>query len=51
MAAELAVRAGGAAACAGVEVEYVDPDRGRERRPLAACWPARFERVLTRGWL
>ena len=46
MTAELAARAGGPAACAGVEVEYVDPDRGRERRPLAACWSARFERVL-----
>ena len=45
MTAELAVRAGGAAACAGVEVEYVDPDRGRVRRPLAACWSSRFERV------
>ncbi|HEV3289873.1 MAG TPA: TnsA-like heteromeric transposase endonuclease subunit [Streptosporangiaceae bacterium] len=45
MTAELAARAGGPAACAGVEVEYVDPDRGRERRPLAACWSARFERV------
>ena len=45
MTAELAARAGGPAECAGVEVEYVDPDRGRERRPLAACWSARFERV------
>ena len=45
MTAELAARAGGPAACAGVEVEYVDPDRGRERGPLAACWSARFERV------
>ena len=45
MTAELAARAGGPAACGGVEVEYVDPDRGRERRPLAACWSARFERV------
>ncbi len=32
----------------GVEVEYVDPDRGRERRPLAACWSSRFERVFSR---
>jgi hypothetical protein len=46
MTAELAARAaGGPAECAGVEVEYVDPDRGRERRPLAACWSVRFERV------
>src|SRR5690242_18106814 len=44
MTAELAARAGGPAECAGVEVEYVDPDRGRERRTLAA-WSARFERV------
>jgi hypothetical protein len=44
MTAELAAWAGGPAECAGVEVEYVDPGRGRERRPLAACWPARFER-------
>ena len=46
MTAELAARAaGGPAECASVEVEYVDPDRGRERRSLAACWSARFERV------
>ena len=45
MTAELAARPGGPAECADVEVENVDPDRGRERRPLAACWPARFERV------
>ena len=45
MTAELAARAGGPAECAGVEVEYVDPGRGRERRPLVACWSARFERV------
>ena len=45
MTAELAARAGDPAAWAGVEVEYVDPDRGRERGPLAACWSARFERV------
>jgi hypothetical protein len=46
MTAELAARAaGGPAECAGVELEYVGPDRGRERRPLAACWSARFERV------
>jgi hypothetical protein len=42
--AELAARADGPA-CADVEVEYVDSDRGRERRPLAACWSARFERM------
>ena len=35
MTAELAARAGGPAECASVEVEYVDPDGGRERRPLA----------------
>ena len=45
MTAELAAWAGGPAECAGVEVEYVDPDRGRERRPLAACWSARCGRV------
>ena len=45
MTAELAARAGDPAAWAGVEVEYVDPDRGRERGPLAACWSARFERA------
>ena len=45
MTAELAARAGGPAECADVEVEYVDPDRGQERRPLSACWSARFERV------
>src|SRR4029077_15385670 len=45
MTAELAARAGGPAECAGVEVEYLDPDPGRERRPLAACWSARFKRV------
>jgi len=49
MTAELAARAGGPAECAGVEVEYVDPDRGRERRPLAACWSARFGRVSPVG--
>jgi hypothetical protein len=27
----------------GVEAEYVDPGRGRERVPLAVCWPLRFE--------
>lgn len=43
--AELAARAGGPAACGGVEVEYVDPDRGRGRRPLAACRSSRFERM------
>ncbi len=31
--------------CGRVEVEYVDPSRGRERRPLAACWSSRFERM------
>jgi hypothetical protein len=46
MTAELAARAGGLAECGGVEVEYVDPDRGWERRPWAACWSARFERVF-----
>ena len=45
MTAELAARAGGPTACGGVEVEYVDPDRGRERGPLSACWSSRFERV------
>ena len=45
MAAELAARAGGLAACGGVDVEFVDSERGRERRPLAACGSLRFERV------
>jgi hypothetical protein len=45
MAAELAARAGGLAACGGVDVEFVDPERERERRPLAACGSLRFERV------
>jgi hypothetical protein len=27
------------------DIEHVDPDGGRERRPLAACWSSRFERV------
>src|SRR5271169_5326095 len=31
-AEELAARAGGPAECAGVEVEHVDPDRGREEQ-------------------
>ena len=30
---------------AAFEIEHVDPDRGREQRPLAACWSSRFERV------
>jgi hypothetical protein len=45
MTAELAARAGGPAECVGVEVEYVDADRGRERRPLAACWSERVSPV------
>ena len=45
MKPELAARVSSSAEYGGVEVEYVDPDRGRERRPLAACWSARFERV------
>jgi hypothetical protein len=45
MTAELATRAEGPAGCGGVEVEYVDPGRGRERRPLAACCSSRFERM------
>jgi hypothetical protein len=45
MTAELAARADGPAECGRVEVEYVDPDRGRERKPLEACWSARFERM------
>lgn len=28
---------------ASVEVEYVDPVRGRQRGPLTGCWSARFE--------
>jgi hypothetical protein len=31
--------------CDRVEVEFVGPGRGRERRPLAACWHLRFERM------
>ena len=45
MMVELAVRADGLPECGGIEVEYVDPGRGRERRPLAVCWSSRFERV------
>src|ERR1039458_6323699 len=45
MTAELAARAEGPAGCGRVEVEYVDPGRGRERRPLAACCSSRFERM------
>lgn len=40
--------AGRAGGVRRVGVEYVDPDRGRERRPLAACWSGLTEgRVLT----
>jgi hypothetical protein len=42
MMARLAARAGGPAECGGIEVQYVDPDWGREREPLAASW-SRFE--------
>jgi hypothetical protein len=45
MTAELTARAEGPAGCGRVEVEYVDPGRGRERRPLAACCSSRFERM------
>lgn len=45
MSAELTVRAESPAESGGVEVEYVDPGRGRERRPLAACCSSRFERT------
>ena len=45
MTAELAARAGGPAEYGGVEVEYAHPERGCKRRPLAACWSSRFERV------
>jgi hypothetical protein len=38
-------RAGGWPRCDYVEVEYADPGRGRERRPLAACWHLRFEQM------
>ncbi len=38
-------QAEGPVGCGRVEVEYVDPSRGRERRPLAACWSSRFERM------
>src|SRR5258708_17620366 len=37
--------AGGWPQCDRVDVEYVDPERGRERAPLAACWHLRFERM------
>ncbi len=43
MTAVLAGRAGDWPRCDGVEVEYVGPGGGRERRPLAACWHLRFE--------
>jgi hypothetical protein len=45
MTVELAVRADGLPECGGVEVEYVDPGPGRERRPLAVCWSSRFKGV------
>lgn len=45
MTAEMAARAEGPAGYGGVEVEYVNPGRGRERRPLTACGGARFKRV------
>jgi hypothetical protein len=35
MTAELAPRAESLAGCGRVKVQYVDPGRGRERRPLA----------------
>jgi hypothetical protein len=41
MTVDLAVWTGGLPECGGVEVEYVDPDRGRERGPLAVCWSSR----------
>ena len=43
MSVALAGRAVALAWRAGVEVEFVDPVRGRERKPLAVCWPERFE--------
>ena len=45
MAVALAVGAGGLPGCDGVEVEYVDPVRGRERGLLSACWHLGFERM------
>src|SRR5260370_8765076 len=45
MTVALAGQAGGSLERGGVEVEYVDPVRGRERKPLAACWPTRFDRM------
>ena len=45
MTAELAARAEGPAVYGRVEVEYVDPGEGRERRPLAGCCSSRLERM------
>jgi hypothetical protein len=45
MTVALAGLAGGSPKRGGVEVEYVDPVRGLERKPLAACWTTRFERM------
>ncbi len=49
MTVALAGLAGGSPGCGGVGVEYVDPVRGREREPLAACWASRFERMSPVG--
>ena len=45
MTVAAAAGTGGALRWDGVEAEYVDPERGRERAPLAVCWPLRFERM------
>jgi hypothetical protein len=45
MSVVLAGWADGSPRCDRVDVEYVDPDGGRERRPLAVCWHLRFERM------
>ena len=45
MTVGLAGSVDGSPRCDGVEVEYADAGCGRERRPLAACWHLRFERM------
>jgi hypothetical protein len=45
MTVDLAVWTGGLPECGGVEVEYVDPDRGRERGAAGSLLVLAFERA------